>query len=199
VIGDRVIGDGVIRDGVIGDGVIGDGVIGDGVIGDRASGWEFGATIKGIEGNKNLIKMWKNYLKIAYRNLWKNKVFGLINILGLAIAMAACLLILKYVGIELSFDDFRRPTVYRIADYSSGMLKKASLLLAFLGNPKLIILDEPFTTIDTASQNFLIQLIELKWSEGVNFLISTHQKAFVDLLPFESVLTISNGRINHHP
>lgn len=62
--------------------------------------------------------MLKNYLKIAYRNLWKNKVFSLINILGLAIAMTACLLILKYVNFELSYDDFRKPTVYRIVDYA---------------------------------------------------------------------------------
>lgn len=78
-----------------------------------------------------------------------------------------------------------------ISTYSSCMLKKASLLLAFLGHPKLIILDEPFTTIDIASQENLIQMIELKWSEGVNFLISTHQKSFIDLLSFESVLTLS--------
>ncbi len=82
-----------------------------------------------------------------------------------------------------------------ISTYSSGMLKKTSLLLAFLGDPKLIILDEPFTTIDSASQDFLIQLINQKSAEGVSFLISTHQKAFVDLLAFESVHSISNGRI----
>lgn len=62
--------------------------------------------------------MWKNYLKIAFRNLLKNKVFSLINILGLAIGMAACLLILQYVSFELSYDDFRKPTVYRISDYA---------------------------------------------------------------------------------
>lgn len=62
--------------------------------------------------------MWKNYLKIAYRNLLKNKIFSLINILGLAIGMAACLLILQYVSFELSYDEFRKPTVYRISDYA---------------------------------------------------------------------------------
>jgi putative ABC transport system permease protein len=50
--------------------------------------------------------MWKNYLKISWRNLLKNKVFSLINIVGLAIGMAASLLILQYVGHELSYDDF---------------------------------------------------------------------------------------------
>ena len=61
--------------------------------------------------------MIKNYLKIAYRNLLKSKVFSIINILGLAIGMAACLLILRYVSFELSYDDFRKPTVYRISEY----------------------------------------------------------------------------------
>ncbi|WP_114752109.1 ABC transporter permease [Pleomorphovibrio marinus] len=62
--------------------------------------------------------MLKNYLKISYRTLWKNKVFSAINIVGLAIAMSACLLILHYVNFELSYDNFRKPTVYRIADYA---------------------------------------------------------------------------------
>ncbi|MBD3628452.1 ABC transporter permease [Cyclobacterium sp.] len=62
--------------------------------------------------------MWKNHLIIAYRNLRKNKVFSIINIVGLAIAMAAGLLILKYVTFELSYDDFRKPSVYRVVDYA---------------------------------------------------------------------------------
>lgn len=61
--------------------------------------------------------MLKNYLKIAYRNLLKNKVFSLINILGLAIGMTACLLILQYVSFELSYDDFRKPNVYRVVQH----------------------------------------------------------------------------------
>tara|TARA_R110002050_G_scaffold224641_1_gene360594 strand:- start:1196 stop:1816 length:621 start_codon:yes stop_codon:yes gene_type:complete len=82
-----------------------------------------------------------------------------------------------------------------VATYSSGMLKKASLLLAFLGNPKLIILDEPFTTIDKASQEKLIDLIKLQMLEGVNFMISSHQTEFINLISFDSVHTISKGRI----
>ncbi|MEQ9440013.1 MAG: ABC transporter permease [Cyclobacteriaceae bacterium] len=60
--------------------------------------------------------MIKNYLKIAYRNLLKNKVFSLINILGLAIGMAACFFILQYVSFELSYDDFhsRADDTYRV-------------------------------------------------------------------------------------
>ena len=61
--------------------------------------------------------MIKNYLKIAYRNLQKSKVFSIINILGLAVGMATCLLILRYVSFELSYDDFRKATVYRISEH----------------------------------------------------------------------------------
>ena len=86
----------------------------------------------------------------------------------------------------------------RISTYSSGMLKKASLLLAFLGYPKLIILDEPFTTIDRATQARLIDLIALKKSEGVNFLIASHQTAFLDELAFDSVHTIIEGEMNRN-
>jgi putative ABC transport system permease protein len=61
--------------------------------------------------------MLRNYFTIAYRNLLKNKGFSIINIVGLAIGMSACLLILQYVSFELSYDDFRKTNVYRIADY----------------------------------------------------------------------------------
>ncbi len=66
--------------------------------------------------------MLKNHLKIAYRNLLKNKIFSLINILGLAFGIAACLLILQYVSFELSYDDFRNPNIYRISAH--GYMQK---------------------------------------------------------------------------
>lgn len=48
--------------------------------------------------------MLKNYLKIALRNLLKYKVYSFINVLGLAVGMASCILILLYVRDELSYD-----------------------------------------------------------------------------------------------
>jgi len=50
--------------------------------------------------------MIKNYLKIAWRNLWRNKFFSTINILGLALGMACSILILLWVQNELSIDSF---------------------------------------------------------------------------------------------
>jgi putative ABC transport system permease protein len=48
--------------------------------------------------------MFKLNLKIALRNLWKNKGFSLINIGGLAIGLASCLMLLLYVNYEWSYD-----------------------------------------------------------------------------------------------
>ena len=60
--------------------------------------------------------MLKNFLKTAFRNLIKHKGYSLLNILGLAIGMACCLLILVYVQDELSYDRFHENAdrIYRI-------------------------------------------------------------------------------------
>jgi putative ABC transport system permease protein len=60
--------------------------------------------------------MFKNYLKIAIRNLWKNKGFSFINIFGLAVGIAICLLIMLFVVDELSYDKFNKKAdrIYRV-------------------------------------------------------------------------------------
>ncbi|MBX2933825.1 MAG: ABC transporter permease [Ferruginibacter sp.] len=60
--------------------------------------------------------MIKNYFKIALRNLWKNKGYSAINIFGLAVGLASCLLITLYVTDELSYDRYNKKAdrIYRI-------------------------------------------------------------------------------------
>lgn len=50
--------------------------------------------------------MWRNYLTVGVRALAKNRTYSVINIVGLAIGMAACLMILLFVRYELSYDDW---------------------------------------------------------------------------------------------
>jgi len=61
--------------------------------------------------------MLKNYLVSAYRNLINNKIYSLINILGFALGLASCLLILLFVYNELSFEKIHsnKSSIYRIA------------------------------------------------------------------------------------
>ena len=60
--------------------------------------------------------MFKNYLKIAWRNLWRQKGFSLINIGGLAIGLTAFFLIMLYVSFEMSYDNFhtKGDNIYRV-------------------------------------------------------------------------------------
>ena len=61
--------------------------------------------------------MLKNYIKVAYRNLIRNKVFSFINISGLAFGMTACILISLYILDELSYDKYHENAerIYRIS------------------------------------------------------------------------------------
>lgn len=71
--------------------------------------------------------MLRNYFKSACRILLKNKSFSIINILGLAIGMAASLLIFQYVAFEFSYDQFheKAENIYRIQHdrYVDGKLQ----------------------------------------------------------------------------
>ena len=70
--------------------------------------------------------MLKNYFKIAWRNLFKHKGFSFINVSGLALGLASCLLILQYVRHELSYDTFQKngDRIYRLKQnrYDQGVL-----------------------------------------------------------------------------
>jgi putative ABC transport system permease protein len=60
--------------------------------------------------------MLKNYLKIAFRNIKKHAGYSLINVAGLAIGMACCILILLFVFDELNYDKFHKnhDRIYRV-------------------------------------------------------------------------------------
>ncbi|HWY34036.1 MAG TPA: ABC transporter permease, partial [Nitrosopumilaceae archaeon] len=61
--------------------------------------------------------MIKNYFKTAWRNLWKNKIFSLVNILGLSLGMASTILLLSYIAFQDSYDNFhsKKKDIYRVA------------------------------------------------------------------------------------
>jgi len=65
--------------------------------------------------------MFKNYLKIAWRNLLKNKGYSIINIGGLAIGLACFLLISLFVSNELSFDTYheKKDRIYRVIHHNN--------------------------------------------------------------------------------
>src|SRR5689334_10793413 len=73
--------------------------------------------------------MFKNYFNIAFRNLWKNKIFSFINIFGLALGLACCILMFLFISNELSYDKFNvhAANIYRLTSISDGTSGKVNL------------------------------------------------------------------------
>src|SRR6202790_2057808 len=76
--------------------------------------------------------MLKNYLTTAWRNLSKHKLYTTINIVGLAIGMAACVVITLFVFYERSFDRMHTKNIYRLNEVQKwqGMLSPQKVALS---------------------------------------------------------------------
>jgi putative ABC transport system permease protein len=98
--------------------------------------------------------MLRNYLKIAWRNLVRNKAFSAINIIGLAMGLACFILITLYVTDELSFDRFNEKAnrIYRVdSDIKIG---GSSLKLAVMSDPMGATLKRDYPEVEAYTRFF---------------------------------------------
>jgi ABC-2 type transport system ATP-binding protein len=87
-----------------------------------------------------------------------------------------------------------------VGTYSSGMLKKLSITLAFIGNARLILLDEPCITLDAgALQALYTGIAEHHRQHNTGFLISSHQPLDIDGLTPARHLLVENGTLTFQP
>ena len=126
--------------------------------------------------------MLRNYLKIAWRNLWKHKGFSLINIMGLSVGMTACFLIALYVNFELTYDRFntKADRIYRLVTdikTPSETINANITSWAFAPNIQLDF-PEVESYVRTSSGSFLIRNGDVKFQENVVFADSTLFKVF---------------------
>ena len=100
--------------------------------------------------------MISNYIKVAFRNLIRFKAYSAINITGLAIGMACCILILLYVYDEMSYDRFNKNSnrIYRVV--VDGSLGDNSFKVAVTSPPlrKTLLQDYPEVEAVTRIRNF---------------------------------------------
>ncbi len=94
----------------------------------------------------------------------------------------------EFVNNLVDFFGIRSFLGYAVGTYSSGMTKKLSLLLAFIGPTRLVLLDEPLITLDDAFLPLLFSIINKRQGEGTSFLLSSHQ-------PLPENQFVSNGKI----
>lgn len=100
---------------------------------------------------------------------------------------------IKELSEQLGIGDF---VTKSMGSYSSGMTKKLSLLLAFLGKPRWIILDEPLITLDQqAIANVYRMINEYHQERGTNFLLSSHQHFSRDAIPIHTLFEVANKTI----
>lgn len=71
--------------------------------------------------------MFRNHLKIAFRKIWRNKVFTAINVLGLAIGIAACLIIMLFVENELGYDRYNIKADRMVRVVFQGLVQEEKL------------------------------------------------------------------------
>jgi ABC-2 type transport system ATP-binding protein len=97
------------------------------------------------------------------------------------------------IRLMLGIDDYLQNPA---GSYSSGMLKKLSLLLAFLGNPKWILLDEPLTTLDQPSQKALCELIiRQQQQQNISFILTSHHDIENKDIPFDKIFMLKDKQL----
>ncbi len=96
--------------------------------------------------------MLKNYLKIALRNLLKQKGYSAINIAGLVLGMSCCLLILLYVRNELDYDRFHEKAERTYRLYLDARINDKDLIAATSCGPLAATLRQELPGIETAAR-----------------------------------------------
>ncbi|MDH5705418.1 MAG: ABC transporter permease [Candidatus Aminicenantes bacterium] len=116
--------------------------------------------------------MFKNYLIIALRNLKKHRGFSFINIAGLAIGIACCLLILLLIREEISFDRFheQKDQIYRVITQHPG--------LSYMGTDFMAVTAAPLAPALMAEFPEVIKATRIDSSDEV--IISTKNKRFYE-------------------
>ena len=113
--------------------------------------------------------MFKNYLRIAFRNLARHWAFSLLNILGLTIGMSACFLIFLYVRFELSYDRFhsKGDRIFRMV--TDIKTPTETLNWSVASAPMAIAAKEEFPEIETVvrmnPQSILVRKGDIKFQE----------------------------------
>lgn len=123
--------------------------------------------------------MLQHYLKSAIRSIFKNKRFTLVNLLGLAIGMGACLMLLEYVGFERSFDGFHENAdrLYRVVNhrYKNG----EPVQLGTITYPRVgYQMQEDFPEVERASR--VVPGISMHIHTGDQNMIMINDPLFVD-------------------
>ncbi len=128
--------------------------------------------------------MWKNYLKIALRNITRYKSYSILNVTGLIIGLACCVLIMLYIQYELSFDQHHRnaSNIHRVATELQGHTHSGLKAMAMTRGPLAPALLQESPQVDKATRIWPVSSVKLKVGDT-----SFHEETifFADAAVFE--------------
>lgn len=133
--------------------------------------------------------MFKNYFKIAWRNIWKNKVYSAINIIGLAIGLAACIVIMLFVFYEKSFDAVHTKNIYRLNEVQKfeGMVAPQNVALSmFPMGPTLV---QEFPEIKNFTRSNAVEKYDFTYKDKTIIMPRVHRvdSTFLDMFAYKMI------------
>ena len=128
--------------------------------------------------------MLKNYIKVAFRNLWRSKGFSFLNITGLAIGMASAVLILLWIYNEVSFDRFHKNRNHIYLAMNRGEFDKK--LQVWGSTPKILgpTLKMEFPEVKAISRGYYRWFVTMAGETKVSSSAIVTDPAFLSMLSF---------------
>ena len=128
----------------------------------------------------------KNYLITAWRNIYNHKLFSMINILGLSIGLAACMLIALFVRHELSYDKFwnNSENIYRMHQ-SFLPTGRPSMEFSFAGGPIYHALKKDFPQVEYVTREARRRATFIKGNDYFEEPLSITDPDFFDIFNFD--------------
>lgn len=90
---------------------------------------------------------------------------------------------------------FKLNECYHMTYFSKGMLQKVNLLQAVLGNPTVLILDEPLSGLDASSQSELITMLQIFKNQGLTIVLTCHENSLLNGIA-DRIVVIKDGEIH---
>jgi heme ABC exporter ATP-binding subunit CcmA len=150
-----------------------------------------------ILGNKNPREVCREFGYMAHPSLLYDEMSGMENLRYFARLYgfqddARCADVIAAVGLD---PELQRP----VGQYSQGMRQRMSLARALLNDPKILLLDEPFSNVDIRSAREMVKLLAHMRDGGKTIFVVTHQASLLDGAADEFVWMESGLIVNRTP
>ena len=145
-----------------------------------------------VLGSKDLRKVASEFGYMAHASMLYDELSGMENMIYFARLygisdVAKCELAIRTVGLDPKLER-------RVGQYSQGMRQRMSLARAIVNDPKLLLLDEPFSNVDVQSSRDMARLLGEMRDAGRTIFLVTHQPALLESIADETVM-MSSGEI----